>query len=136
LARLREAVQQGPVLIGPLSMGYLTYNPNHPYLLGADHYVMVLSMDEDQVQVQVHDPKGYPSAALPVEYLLKAWRADGMDLAYTDEPFTMRIAFRPQEPSSRQQMIERTLPFIRENLQQELWQQGMFGGVTALHMLT
>jgi hypothetical protein len=133
LARLRVAVQQGPVLIGPLNMGYLTYNPNHPYLLGADHYVMVLSMDENQVQV--HDPKGFPSAALPVEYLLKAWRAEGMDLAYTDEPFTMRTAFRPEEPSSRGQMIERTMPFIRINLQQELWQPGPFGGVPALRML-
>jgi hypothetical protein len=32
-------------------------------------------------------------------------------------------------------MIERTLPFIRANLQQERWKPGMFGGVTALRML-
>lgn len=133
LARLRAAVQHGPVLIGPLNMGYLTYNPNHPYLMGADHYVMVLSMQEDHALV--HDPKGFPCAALPVENLLKAWRAEGMDLVYTDDPYMMRTDFRPREPRSRKQMIEQTLPFIRANLHQERWKPGMFGGVPALHML-
>ncbi len=133
LARLRAAVQKGPVLIGPLNMGYLTYNPNHSYLLGADHYIMVLNIVEDHVLV--HDPKGFPSAALPVDNLLKAWRTEGMDLVYTDEPYIMRTAFRPAEARSHQQMIERTLPFIRANLQQERWKPGMFGGVTALRML-
>jgi hypothetical protein len=42
LARLRAAVRHAPVLAGPLNMGYLTYNPNHPYLLGADHSIVVL----------------------------------------------------------------------------------------------
>jgi hypothetical protein len=121
------------VLVGPVNMGYLTYNPNHAYLLGADHYLVVLSMQQDHAVV--HDPKGFPSAALPVESLLKAWRAEGMDLVYTDEPYTMRTAFRPAEMSSREQMIERTLPQISANVQQELWKPGMYGGVTALRML-
>jgi hypothetical protein len=133
LARLRAAVQHAPVLIGPVNMGYLTYNPNHPYLLGADHYIMVLSAEEDQVLV--HDPKGFPSAALPVENLLKAWRAEGMDLVYTDEPYTMRAAFQPREPRSRERMIERTLPFMSANLRQERWKPGMYGGIPALRML-
>ncbi len=97
--RLRAAVQHGPVLIGPVNMGYLTYNPNHPYLLGADHYILVLSIEEDYVQV--HDPKGFPCAALPMENLLKAWRAEGMDLVYTDEPYTMRTALVNVEGSSK-----------------------------------
>ena len=133
LARLRAAVQHGPVLIGPVNMGYLTYNPNHPYLLGADHYIMVLSVEENHVRV--HDPKGFPCAALPVENLLNTWRAEGVDLVYTDEPYTMRTDFRPIEPRSRQQMIERTLPQIGANVHQELWKPGMYGGVAALRML-
>src|ERR1700730_13792403 len=64
-ARLRAAVQHAPVLIGPVNMGYLTYNPTHPYLLGADHYIVVLSMEE--AHVLVHDPKGFPCTALSVE---------------------------------------------------------------------
>jgi hypothetical protein len=133
LARLRAAVQQAPVLVGPVNMGYLTYNPNHPYLLGADHYIMVLSIEQDHALV--HDPKGFPCAALPVETLLKAWRAEEMDLVYTDEPYNLRTDFRPVEPNSRKQMIERTLPFIRANVRQELWKPEMYGGVTALRML-
>lgn len=133
LARLRTAVQHGPVLIGPLNMGYLTYNPNHAYLLGADHYVVVLSVEENHVLV--HDPKGFPSVALSLENLLNAWRAEGMDLAYTDEPYIMRTDFRPVDAASRQQMIERTLPYIGTNLRQELWKPGVYGGVVALRML-
>src|SRR2546430_9005699 len=133
LARLRAAVQHAPVLIGPVNMGYLTYNPTHPYLLGSDHYIVVLSMEEDYVLV--HDPKGFPSAALPVANLLKAWRAEGMDLVYTDEPYTMRTAFRPGEARSRQQMIERTLPYLGANVRQERWKPGLYGGVAALRML-
>ena len=72
LTRLRAAAQHGPVLIGPLNMGSLTYNPNYPYLEGADHYIVVLSVEEDHVFV--HDPKGFPCAALPVENLLKLSR--------------------------------------------------------------
>ena len=31
----------GPVVLGPLDMGYLTYNPNHIHLYGVDHFVSV-----------------------------------------------------------------------------------------------
>lgn len=133
LARLRAAVQHGPVLIGPVNMGYLTYNPNHPYLLGADHYMLVLDIEEDHVLV--HDPKGFPSVALSVENLLNAWRAEGMDLTYTDEPYTMRTAFRPVELRRRQQMIERTLPQIGANVRQERWKPELSGGIPALRKL-
>ena len=133
MARLLAAVQHGPVLIGPLNMGDLTYNPNYPYLHGADHYVVVLSVEEDHILVQ--DPKGFPCVVLSVENLLKAWRAKGMDLAYTDEPYIMRTTLRPVDTVSRRQMIERTLPSIGAKLRQELWKPGMFGGVVALRML-
>src|SRR5258708_2684745 len=112
-------------------MGYLTYNPNYLYLDGADHYIVVLSVEEDHVLV--HDPKGFPCAALPLENLLKAWRAER--IAYTDEPYILRAAFRPVKAASRQQMIERTVPNIRANLRQELWGPEVYGGVVALHML-
>ncbi len=133
MARLRAAVQHGPVLLGPLNMGYLTYNPNYPYLDGADHYIVALSVDEDHVVV--HDPKGFPCAALPVDNLLKAWRAEKLAISYTEEPYTQRAAFRAVEVASRAAMIERTMPLIGANLRQELWAPGVYGGVTALRML-
>ncbi len=133
LARLRAALQHGPVLVGPLNMGQLIYNPNYPYLDGADHYVVVLTMEDDHVLV--HDPKGFPSVALPIEKLLAAWRAENLAIAYTDEPYIQRSAFRLTRTASRKAMIERTLPLIGICLRQELWKPGVYGGVRALHML-
>ncbi|MBV9281997.1 MAG: hypothetical protein JOZ41_18110 [Chloroflexi bacterium] len=131
LARLRAAAQHGPVLLGPVDMGYLTYNPNYPYLDGADHYVLVLTVAEDHVVV--HDPKGFPCAALPVENLLRAWRAE--KIGYVDEPYTQRASFRTVAVRSRPAMIEQTMPFIAANLRRDLWDPGVYGGVPALRML-
>lgn len=131
LARLRAAAQHAPVLIGPLNMGYLTYNPTAPSLDGVDHFIVVLSVEEDRVVV--HDPKGFPCTILPFEDLLKAWRAER--IAYRTEPYTQRSAFRPVQPASRQQMIERIVPDIGAKLRQERWESGMYGGVAALRML-
>jgi hypothetical protein len=133
LARLRAAAQHGPVLIGPLNMGHLTYNPNYPYLGGADHFIVVLSVGEDHAVV--HDPKGFPSVTLPLENLLSAWRAEKLDIKYTDAPYIQRAAFRAVAVPSRAAMIERTLPLIGENLRQECWWPGVYGGVPALRML-
>lgn len=36
---LEKLLQKSPVLLGPLDMGYLTYNPKHKYLNGVDHFV-------------------------------------------------------------------------------------------------
>ena len=82
LVRLRAASQHGPVLLGPLDMGYLTYQPNYRLLSGADHFLVVLAVEEDHLVV--HDPKGFPYATLPLETLLLAWRAERLE--YIDEP--------------------------------------------------
>jgi len=131
LERLRAAIQQGPVLIGPLDIGYLTYNPSAPFIGGADHFVVVLAVEPDHVLV--HDPKGFPCATLPLENLLKAWRAER--IAYVEEPYILRADFRPVETVSRQEMIRRTLPFIRLNLQRDPGGPEVYGGMRALGML-
>lgn len=131
LERLRAAVRHGPVLIGPLDMGYLTYNPNYHFLGGADHFLVVLSVEAEHVLV--HDPKGFPCATLPLENLLKAWRAE--QIAYVDEGYILRADFRLVETVSRQEMIRRTLPFIRSNVQREPEEPEVYGGVRALGML-
>jgi PAS domain-containing protein len=131
LERLRAAIQHGPVLIGPLDMGYLTYNPNYPFLGGTDHFMVVLAVEADHVVV--HDPKGFPCATLPLENLLKAWRAER--IGYVDETYILRADFRPVETVSRQEMIRRTLPFIRFNVQRDPGGPEVYGGVRALRML-
>ena len=131
LERLRVAVQHGPALIGPLDMGYLTYNPNYPYSGGSDHFVVVLAVEADHVLV--HDPKGFPCVTLPLENLLNAWRAER--IGYVDEAYILRAGFQQVETVSRQEMITRTLPFIRLNVQRNAGGPEVYGGVRALHML-
>ena len=131
LTRLRAASQRGPVLLGPLDVGYLTYNPSHSFLGGVDHFLVVLAVEDDHVLV--HDPKGYPYATLPCATLLHAWRAER--IPYLDAAYTMRSAFRPVEAVSRQEMIRRTLPWIRDNVQRDPGGPEVYGSVRALRLL-
>jgi hypothetical protein len=76
LARLRDLVARGPVVVGPLDMSRLTYIPGHEYLTGADHFVLVHEVGEDEVFM--HDPGGSPYVSLPIPEFLAAWRAESV----------------------------------------------------------
>ncbi|GAA0921673.1 hypothetical protein GCM10009560_20610 [Nonomuraea longicatena] len=84
LARLRAA--DGPVLIGPVDMGLLTYLD----LPAGDHYIVVLGVEGDTVLM--HDPEGQPFATLPVAEFMAAWRGETVE--YFSEGYGMRRAFR------------------------------------------
>jgi hypothetical protein len=74
LAELRADLQHGPVVLGPLDMGYLNYNPNWQWLFGSDHYVLAYDMDDEYLYL--HDPAGFPHVALTLAQLAEAWRTD------------------------------------------------------------
>ncbi|MFB5675368.1 hypothetical protein ACE3NQ_17180 [Paenibacillus terreus] len=74
LNELRKVLETSPAILGPLDMGYLTYSPNHRFLLGADHYILAYRMDEHFIYV--HDPAGFPHVRLPLEQLQLAWKAE------------------------------------------------------------
>jgi len=112
LARLAEAAGRGPVLAGPLDMGALGYMPNHAQLSGSDHFVIVLGVESERVRV--HDPDGYPYAALPATEFLRAWKAERV--RYAPVPYTMRSGFRQARHPAREEMIRRTLAIVRTNL--------------------
>ncbi len=57
-------------------MGYLTHNPLHKRMMGADHFVLAYRFEEDGVLI--HDPEGFPSVLLPFRQLELAWRADSI----------------------------------------------------------
>ncbi|MFB4317733.1 hypothetical protein [Actinomadura sp. 21ATH] len=88
LDRLTSALGDGPVMVGPVEMGYLRYQPGKTGPIGADHYALVLGVDGERVLL--HDPQGYPYAQLPVADFMEAWRGDGIDYG---EPYTMRTNF-------------------------------------------
>ncbi|GAQ08765.1 hypothetical protein ALT_6086 [Aspergillus lentulus] len=132
LRALREAVIHGPVLAGPLNMGYLSYNPNHTALSGADHFVVVLGVDDDKGMVLLHDPAGYPAVLLPLEEFIEAWRGEGIE--YINQPFVFRSHFRHVEDVSRPVMIERTIGILQDQIKSNVMFPGSSGGVSALRL--
>lgn len=105
LARLKTALAEGPVWVGPLDMGELRYQPGKTGPVGADHYVVVLGMQDDSVIL--HDPEGYPYSTLPLEHFIAAWRAESLDYG---SPFTMRSAFRQERQVTELDIVRATIP--------------------------
>lgn len=71
---LKQALAKQAVILGPLDMGYLVYNPNHKYLHGSDHFVMAYKAEEDKVYL--HDPAGFPNVIINKDDLQKSWQAE------------------------------------------------------------
>ncbi|MCW6009769.1 hypothetical protein K1W54_35300 [Micromonospora sp. CPCC 205371] len=90
IGRLREACQDGPVLVGPVELGLLSYMPGQGTPIGSDHFVVVLTVDD--ATVTLHDPHGHPHATLPLPAFVAAWRAE--TVPYPSTPFTMRAGFQ------------------------------------------
>ncbi|WP_030158736.1 hypothetical protein [Streptomyces sp. NRRL S-244] len=106
LARLRAACARGPVLVGPVDMGLLLYQPGTPSADGGDHYVVVLTADEERVRL--HDPHGHPYATLPTGAFLAAWEAESV--SYTDAPYVLRTGFVRERLVDGAEALRRSLP--------------------------
>lgn len=76
IEQLRSDLTSSAALLGPLDMGYLTHNPLHKRMMGADHFVLAYRFEKDGVLI--HDPEGFPSVILPFRQLELAWRADSI----------------------------------------------------------
>ena len=76
LVGLRDLLKSGPTVIGPIDMGYMTYNPGRAD--GADHFVLVYDVNDND-EFLIHDPYGYPNVRLAAGELLEAWRAEKID---------------------------------------------------------
>lgn len=74
LAALRAALAVGPVVLGPLDMGELTYMPEHDGLHGVDHYVYAYALEDSELVL--HDPAEFPCVRLGLAALERAWRAE------------------------------------------------------------
>ena len=71
---LEMQLQKGPVMLGPLDLGELSYHPNACGATGVDHFVLAIAIDDGTIVV--HDPAGYPATPIEVDALCRAWRAD------------------------------------------------------------
>ncbi len=73
---LEDAVRTSPVVVGPLDMRFLAYNPGRPTWPGVDHYVLVDKVEGDNVLL--YDPAGFAEVFLGRAALADAWRADAI----------------------------------------------------------
>ncbi len=73
---LTSRLSSGPVVVGPLDMSLLRYNPGHPRGGGVDHYVLVSAIDA--VNVRIRDPAGYAGASLSRDLFAESWRASSI----------------------------------------------------------
>lgn len=76
LPMLRQLLQRGPVLIGPLDMQHLTYNPLRPSFPGVDHFVLALGASGESIRL--HDPAGFAHALIGSAELAAAWNAQAI----------------------------------------------------------
>jgi hypothetical protein len=119
LSALRDALRDGgPVLAGPLNMGHLTYYPGHKDLNGADHFVVVLSVDDKLGTILLHDPAGYPAVHIQKQDFTGAWRAEGVE--YNEQPFVFRSHFHHVNDVLRADMIKRTLGILRDQIKKDI----------------
>jgi hypothetical protein len=126
LDRLRSEMRSGPVIVGPVDLGELTYNPHHRALAGGDHYVVPLEFEGQNIRL--HDPNGYPSAVLSQEQFLIAWKGEAM-FATTDttgESFTLRSRFQEHVTVSPEMAVEEVLPDAAAFLSVDISSDGVF----------
>ena len=128
-ARLGEASESRPLLAGPLEFGLLLHHPDSGTAIGSDHYVVVTGV-EDGI-VRFHDPHGHPSATLPADDFIAAWRADS--IGYSTEPFTARSGFQRIRDVDPATALRRALPMAARWLAElvetglEPWQHDHLG---------
>ncbi|MFC4619497.1 BtrH N-terminal domain-containing protein [Camelliibacillus cellulosilyticus] len=108
---LKAVLEEGPAVLGPLDMGYLTHYPDHEYLHGADHYVLAYDIDEQNIYF--HDPAGYPFTPLNLKDFEKAWRAE--QIFYRRNHFRFWHAPKRVEHLTESDVYERAFTMFRNN---------------------
>lgn len=130
LEALKVNLKKGPVLLGPLDLGFLPYDPNHRLKRGGDHFIVALKLEGDFVQV--HDPQFYPFAVLQVDDLMRACNAT--DLGYATCAYTLRGDFRKDRQVSTEDMLLATLENVRELIHAAPSGPVFFGGSKAFRL--
>ncbi|KAJ6786311.1 hypothetical protein PWT90_08747 [Aphanocladium album] len=104
LDSLKAALQNGPAFVGPVEMGLLKHQPNARGAIGADHYVVVLGVENDVVEM--HDPHGHPYATMPVREFMAAWKTDSLGYG---KSYSMRTSFEQIEVVTEEEVIRRSI---------------------------
>ena len=107
--KLETFLSNGPVVLGPLDMGHLTYNPNHTILYGVDHFVTVYALDGQYLYL--HDPAGFACMKVAFTDIIEAWKAEAID--YKRGSYSMWGNFRKVKSPSQTQIYQETARIMR-----------------------
>ena len=107
--KLETFLSNGPVVLGPLDMGHLTYNPNHTILYGVDHFVTVYAVDGQHLYL--HDPAGFACMKVTFNDIIEAWKAEAID--YKRGAYSMWGNFRKVKSPSQTQIYQETARIMR-----------------------
>ena len=107
--KLETFLSNGPVVLGPLDMGHLTYNPNHTTLYGVDHFVTVYGIDDQYLYL--HDPAGFACMKVAFSDIIEAWKAEAID--YKRGAYSMWGNFKKVKSPSQTEIYQETARLIR-----------------------
>lgn len=107
--KLETFLSNGPVVLGPLDMGHLTYNPNHTILYGVDHFVTVYDIDDRYLYL--HDPAGFACMKVAFVDLLEAWKAEAID--YKRGAYSMWGNFKKVKSPSQTEIYQETARIMK-----------------------
>lgn len=107
--KLETFLSNGPVVLGPLDMGHLTYNPNHTILYGVDHFVTVYDIDDRYLYL--HDPDGFACMKVAFNDILEAWKAEAID--YKRGAYSMWGNFKRLKTPSQTEIYQETAKIIK-----------------------
>ena len=108
--KLETFLSNGPVVLGPLDMGHLTYNPNHTILHGVDHFVTVYAVDGQHLYL--HDPAGFACMKVAFSDIIEAWKAEAID--YKRGAYSMWGNFRKVKSPSQTKIYQETARIMRD----------------------
>ena len=107
--KLETFLSNGPVVLGPLDMGHLTYNPNHTILYGVDHFVTVYALDGQYLYL--HDPAGFACMKVTFNDILEAWKAEDID--YKRGSYSMWGNFKKVKSPSQTEIYQETARIMK-----------------------
>lgn len=107
--KLETFLSNGPVVLGPLDMGHLTYNPNHTILYGVDHFVTVYGIDDQYLYL--HDPAGFACMKVTFNDILEAWKAEDID--YKRGSYSMWGNFKKVKSPSQSEIYQETARIMK-----------------------
>ena len=107
--KLETFLSNGPVVLGPLDMGHLTYNPNHTILYGVDHFVTVYAVDGQHLYL--HDPAGFACMKVTFNDIIEAWKAEAID--YKRGAYSMWGNFKKVKSPCQTEIYQETARIMR-----------------------